>query len=277
MTNSTKQELSKLDTLEEGYKPPTTPSFFRRIRLEYHEYLGELACTMFQMCLGLGICAQISLAHTADLYLAAWLVWGFAVMCGIYIGGGLSGAHMNAAVTIANAVHGRFPWRKVPGYILSQVTGAFIGASLVYLHYHTEINHKDPLRSVVGKNATSGIFYVSPVYPNRTNWVEFGSEAFASGLLLFVLFAIGAPKSTFQAPATMAPLAVGFAVSGIGLSVGGYALNSSRDLGPRLFTSLIYGSEVFTSYNYYFVVPLIAPIVGGIIGSSLHELLCVYE
>ena len=62
--------------------------------------------------------------------------WGIGVMLGIYVAGGVSGAHLNPAVTLAQACLGRLPWRKVPLYMLSQYAGAFVAGACVYLVYY---------------------------------------------------------------------------------------------------------------------------------------------
>ncbi|KHJ90483.1 hypothetical protein OESDEN_09672 [Oesophagostomum dentatum] len=51
----------------------------------------------------------------------------------------------------------------------------------------------------------------------------------------------------------------------------GYPINPARDLGPRIFAFFIYGSQVFTYHNYYFWIPIVAPLFGGVIGAWLYH------
>ena len=82
---------------------------------------------------------KVAFAAQADWLLIAW-GWGFAVAFAVWVAGGVSGAHLNPAVTLAQAMRRGFPWRKVPSYWAAQVLGAFVGAALVYFNYHAAIN-----------------------------------------------------------------------------------------------------------------------------------------
>src|SRR3954465_4459399 len=73
-----------------------------------------------------------------------WLLittgWGVGVALAVWVAGGVSGAHLNPAVTLAHALRRGFPWSKVPSYWAAQVFGAFVGAALIYLNYHDAIS-----------------------------------------------------------------------------------------------------------------------------------------
>ena len=90
---------------------------------------------------------------------------------------------MNPAFTLALAVLKRFPWKRVPGYLLAQLLGSFVASALIYLHFNSEILKKDPMLTVNGKNSTAAIFYVPPAFPGRNNWTEFGGEVTASAMV----------------------------------------------------------------------------------------------
>jgi glycerol uptake facilitator-like aquaporin len=111
-------------------------SSFRQLRYKYRDVFGEFIGTVVLLFLGLGVCAQINFHHATagtPAFLLGWLAWGLAVMCGIFVSGHISGAHLNPAVTIALATHGRFSWKKVPAYIAAQLMAGFTAAALVYV------------------------------------------------------------------------------------------------------------------------------------------------
>src|SRR4029434_6168516 len=96
------------------------------------EFLGTFVLIAF----GTGVVAQKVLSGGADgSALGIHLAWGLAVMMGIYASAGVSGAHLNPAVTLALAVHRAFPWSKVVPYSIAQIAGAFAASALVYATY----------------------------------------------------------------------------------------------------------------------------------------------
>src|ERR671924_756174 len=115
------------------------------------ELVSELLGTFVLICFGDGVVAMAVAAlnqsgRGKDIFAASgdWLLigfgWGFAVTFAVYVAGGVSGAHINPAVTLAFAARRGFPWRKVPGYIGAQMLGAFLGALLVYIVYKASID-----------------------------------------------------------------------------------------------------------------------------------------
>lgn len=176
-------------------------------------------------------------------------------MLGVYTSG-ISGAHINPAVTLSNCLYRRFPWRKLPLYILSQLLGAMTAAAVLYSNYKPAIDayegHPDS-RTVPGYSdtASAGIFCTFPA-PFMTNTGQFFSEFIASALLMFMIYALkdegnlGAGK--------MLPLGLFFVVFGIGACWGwetGYAINLARDFGPRVVAWMVgYGPEVWRAGNY---------------------------
>ncbi|TYZ65720.1 hypothetical protein PybrP1_006268 [[Pythium] brassicae (nom. inval.)] len=232
------------------------------------ECLAEFIGTAILLAFGDGVVAQVVLGggKNGD-YTHISICWGIAVFFGIHFSGGVSGAHLNPAVTTTLALFNRFEWRKVPGYILAQVLGAFFGAFIVYIVYYPQFNHIDPDRMT-----TQGVF---ATYPNAhvTNATAFLTEVIGTALLLGGIFAIGdqknQPVSKFTSPAAVAILVIG-----IGMAFGmnsGYAINPARDFGPRLFSSLAgWGSKVFTLNDHYFWVPIVGPLVGGAVGGLFY-------
>jgi MIP family channel proteins len=235
------------------------------------EFLGTFVLIAF----GAGSVAQVVLSgQAAGTYLSISLAWGLAVTMGIYVAGGVSGAHLNPAVSLALAVRGDLPWSKLGPYALAQTTGAFAGAAFVFAVYREAFDHFDGgLRQVTGPLGTAGIFatYPQPFLSTRGGFLD---QVAGTALLLLAVLAIGDRKNQAPSPGT-APLVVGALVAVIGMSFGynsGYAINPARDLGPRLFTALAgWGPDVFRAGNYWFWIPLVAPCLGALAGTFVYD------
>jgi glycerol uptake facilitator protein len=241
-------------------------------------YMAEMIGTMILILLGDGVVANVLLAKSKGQN-GGWIVitvgWGVAVALAIYAVGRVSGAHLNPAVTIALATIGSFPFADVPGYILAQLVGAFLGAVLVWLTYL-------PHWALTDDRATKlGVFSTAPAVPHTAG--NFIAEAIGTALLLFGVLAIGANAQGWQQAGevdlsqvfsrALQPLLVGILVLGIGLSLGGptgYAINPARDLGPRMAHALLPIAGKGPSDWSYSWIPVIAPIVGGIGGALLY-------
>jgi MIP family channel proteins len=225
---------------------------------------------------GLGVVAQTVLSkQTAGSMLSINICWGIAVAMGCYVTGGVSGAHLNPAVTIALAVHRRFPRSKVGSYILAQFVAALVASTVVFLSYHDSLAAFDGgVRHVTGELGTAGIF---ATYPRSftTLSVGFLNEAVGTALLMGVILGLTDARSV-PPPRGLTPVIVGLLVVAIGASFGfntGYAINPARDFGPRLFTAFAgWGSEVFTAANNWWWVPIVAPCVGGVVGGWVYDL-----
>jgi glycerol uptake facilitator protein len=236
------------------------------------ELAGEFAGTLILIVLGLGVVAQVAGAAIGDHDSIAW-TWGFGVMFGCYVAGRLSGAHLNPAVTLAFALTERFPWRKVAPYALAQTAGAFVGALLVRWDYTEVLSKVDPGHTI----KTQGVFSTLP--GNGTLPIsELGAlrdQIIGTAILLFLILAISDRRGSVPG-ANLAPVIIGLVVVGIGMAFGtdaGYALNPARDFGPRLASALTgYGSAWRDQYGtLYFWVPIIGPLIGGVIGAFLYK------
>lgn len=219
-----------------------------------------------------------------DWLLIAW-GWAFAVAFGVYIAGGVSGAHLNPAVTLAFAVRRKFAWKKVGPYILAQVAGAFAGAALVYAVYWQAIDAfnkaSKTARDASGGLATYSIFATFPApYYHGNNLGPFFDQVVGTAFLVMIIVAVIDLRNT-AAKANLGPLIIGFAVAAIGMSFGanaGYAINPARDFGPRLFAWLegwgqtALPGTIDGSFSWYFWVPIIGPLVGGVIGVLIYDL-----
>ncbi|MDZ7878496.1 MAG: MIP/aquaporin family protein [Saprospiraceae bacterium] len=228
-------------------------------------YLAELIGTALLILLGNGVVAGVLLKNSKAEN-AGWLViaigWGLAVTFGVYAVGGVSGAHLNPAVTLALASTGAFDWGLVPGYIAAQIAGGVLGAVLVYLHYLPHWAKTDDA------DLKRAIFCTSPA--ERHTVGNFISEFIGTFVLLFGLSALGANKFAEG----LNPLAVGALILAIGLSLGGttgYAINPARDLGPRIAHALLPIDNKGGSDWGYAWIPIVAPILGGIAGAMVHH------
>lgn len=228
--------------------------------------------------------ANIFFQGSGDWMLIAW-GWAFAVAFGVYIAGGVSGAHLNPAVTLAFAVRRKFAWKKVTPYIIAQVVGAFAAAAVVYAVYWQAIDAFNKAagtaRDAAGGLATYSIFATFPApYYNGDNIGPLVDQIVGTALLLMLIAAVIDMRNG-GVKANLGPLIIGFSVAAIGISFGanaGYAINPARDFGPRLFAWMAgWGDTALPgtidgSFSWYFWVPIVGPVVGGLIGIILYDL-----
>jgi MIP family channel proteins len=240
------------------------------------ELLAEFFGTFVLIVFGVGVVAQVVLSRqTAGGYLSINIAWGLAVTMGCYVAAGVTGAHLNPAVTVALAAHRRFPWGKVAPYALAQLVGAFAASAVVYLTYREAFAAFDGgVRQVLGPQGTAGIFATYPqpflsVFPGG-----FIDQIVGTALLVAGILAITDSRNS-PAPAGLAPVIVGLLVLLIGATFGfnsSYAINPARDLGPRLFTAVAgWGGAVFTAANNWWWVPIVAPLAGGVLGGWTYD------
>jgi len=195
-------------------------------------------------------------------------------MLGVYTAG-ISGAHLNPAVTLANCVYRKFPWRKFPGYMLAQVLGAMCAAGVVYANYKSAIDVFEggaDIRTVGTNTSSAGIFCTYPAeFMTKTG--QFFSEFIASTILMFLIYALKDDGNL--GAGNLTPLGLFFIIFGIGACFGwetGYAINLARDFGPRLMSYFLgYGHEVWSAGGYYFWVPMVAPFFGCLFGGWLYD------
>ncbi|MDR8408219.1 aquaporin family protein [Nonomuraea sp. 3-1Str] len=247
-------------------------------RLKARSMLGELAAefagTLILILFGVGVVAQVVAGGFGDHDSIAW-AWGLGVTLGVYVAARISGAHLNPAVTIAMAVFKGFEWRKVAPFALAQIAGAFVAALIVRFNYAEVLAKVDPGHTV----KTQGVFSTLPgngVLPVGT-WGAFRDQVIGTAILLFLILAVTDVHST-PPLANLAPFIIGLIVVAIGMAWGtnaGYAINPARDLGPRL-ASFITGYHTAWRDQYgqlYFWVPIVGPIIGGLLGAGLYQLL----
>jgi MIP family channel proteins len=236
------------------------------------EFLGTFVLIVF----GTAVVAQVVLSgQTHGGYLSINIAWGLAVTMGVYVAGGVSGAHLNPAVTLAVAVHRGFPWRKVLPYWAAQVAGAFAGAAVTFLTYRAAFARFDGgLRQVTGAKATAGIFSTYPQDFIRAVPDGLIDQVVGTALLIALIFAL-TDQRNLAPDGRLVPILFGLAVVLIGMTFGfnaGYAINPARDLGPRLFTFVAgWGGEVFRAGGHWWWVPIAGPLLGGVLGGLLYD------
>jgi glycerol uptake facilitator protein len=236
------------------------------------EFLGTFTLIIF----GCGVVAQTVLTpFTAGAQSIHW-AWGIGVIMGIYVAGGISGAHINPAVTVSLAWRRQFPWGKVAPYALAQVIGAFVAALIIRWNYYEAFNKFDP-----GKTNKSQVVYNtypgnnSPDMPQISQLGALRDQIIGTAILVMLVFAIIDARNT--APqANMAPFIIGLVVVGIGMVLGaaaGYAINPARDLGPRLAAWVSGWHSPFADQrgDFYAWVPIVGPFIGGPLGGLIYD------
>jgi glycerol uptake facilitator protein len=216
---------------------------------------------------------------------ANWLIiawgWGLAVTFAIFASGGVSGAHLNPAVTLAFAVRRGFAWRKVVPFWFAQVLGGFAGAAVVYAVYTSAISTFDQAGNHGQRSeATFSIFATFPAeYFHGNMWGPVLDQIVGTAFLVGVVCALIDRRNNGPL-SNLAPLFIGLVVVAIGMTYGvnaGYAINPARDLGPRLFTWIAGWGDLAMpgngkGFSGYFWVPIVGPLVGGVVGACVYDL-----
>jgi len=237
------------------------------------ELLAEFLGTFVLILFGVGVVAMVVLFDKGvpgevvkGGYTNITLGWGLAVLFGICVAGRVSGGHLNPAVTVSLAVFRGFPIAKVIPYSLAQIAGAFVAAALVYAAYLPAFHKFDP---DLAKTAT--IFSTAPAFPDA--WLHgLLDQVVGTALLMGLVLAIVEPKNPFV-PAYLQAPCIALIVVAVGISWGGlhgYAINPARDLGPRLFT-LVAGFKDTGFDNGVYLVPIVGPLVGGLVGAAVYD------
>ncbi|HEX4117093.1 MAG TPA: MIP/aquaporin family protein [Solirubrobacteraceae bacterium] len=230
------------------------------------EFLGTFVILIF----GIGVVAQVVLyGGSFGDYTVIPFAWGFGVALAIYVAGGISGAHLNPAVTLALALRRGFAWKKVLPFWGAQIAGAFVAAALMYFNYQEAFHRFDPHKT----------FKSQGVFSTLTNGVSvlggLRDQIILTAILVGLIFALIDDRNT--APkANMAPFLIGVLIIAIGEAFGsnsGWAINPARDFGPRLFEWIAGWSTAWETKTgaVYFWVPIIGPLIGGAIGAFTYD------
>ena len=235
-------------------------------------FLAEVLGTMLLIILGDGVVANVVLNRTKGQN-SGWIVitagWAFGGTVAVYAVGTFSGAHLNPAVTIGLASIGKFAWASVPGYVAAQMLGAFLGAALVWLAY---LPH---WAATPDPGAKLAVFCTGPAIRNPVSNII--TEVIGTAVLVLGVLAILTPKNLnpdYGWNVGLGPALVGVIVWAIGLSLGGptgYAINPARDLGPRLAHAVLpIAGKGHSDWGYAWI-PVVGPIVGGVIAALLYK------
>lgn len=228
-------------------------------------YLAEFLGTMMLIILGDGVVANVNLNKSGMKgggSVQITLAWGLAVMIPACIFGKASGASFNPALTLALALDGSFSWAMVPGYIIAQFAGAFVGAVIVYLMF------KDQFDATPDPGSKLGVFSTGPSIPNLPR------NIFCEAVATFVLvFAIKGMAQIDGIAGGLGNFVVFGIIVSIGMSLGGltgYALNPARDIGPRIAHAVLPIQGKGSSNWGYAIVPLVGPIIGAVVAVLLY-------
>jgi glycerol uptake facilitator protein len=228
-------------------------------------YIAEFIGTAILVLLGDGVCCNVNLEKSGFKGGGAVYIligWGMAVMVPAFTFGAMSGAHFNPAVTIGAAIRGGLAWNLVPGYIIAQMLGGFVGAAILMVLF------ADHIKATEDDATVRGCFCTGPSIPNPG--LNFLSEFVATFILVFTLASI--PANCGDSGLSWV-LVYGVIVA-CGASFGGltgYAMNAARDSAPRFAYQLLGPNKGNKDPNWgYGWIPLIAPICGGIVASLLH-------
>ncbi|NXR94387.1 AQP3 protein, partial [Hypocryptadius cinnamomeus] len=238
--------------------------------------LAEALGTFILMVFGLSSVAQVVLGKgNTGQYLSINIAFGIGVTLGIHTAGRISGAHLNAAITITQCVLGNISWTTLVAYITGQFLGSFIAAATVFaLYYEALYDYTNGSLTVTGPTATAMIFSTYPA-SNISLTGAFFTEFTATVMLILGILAIHDEKNNAAVKAAQ-PVLTGMLVLGIGLGMGlntGYAINPSRDLPPRIFTAVAgWGTAVFTAHHSWWWIPVTAPVLGSLFGVLVYKL-----
>ena len=250
-------------------------------------------------------CGAVHVAVLTGALAGLWqvaVVWGVAIMAALYVVGGVSGAHINPAVTVSLAVWGRFAWRDVAFYVVSQLAGAFAAAALLFLLYGPFLAEKEAAKGVVrgqpGSEITAMCYGEYFPNPERTDMTEayrtkdmgklnglvseptaFIAETLGTAVLALVVFAVTDPRNAAAPAGRLAPVFIGLTVSALIAVIAPLTqacFNPARDLGPRVFATLAgWGTVALPGQRGMgtFAVYLIAPVAGAVLGGGFYRCL----
>jgi glycerol uptake facilitator protein len=245
------------------------------------ELIGEVFGCFILILLGDGVVANVGLAPRLAAPAYNWntivIGWAFAVIIAVYVTGGVSGAHLNPAVTLALAFKRGFSWAKVIPFMIAQVVGCFLGALGVFLVYMDGLVAAGvPNVWCTGPGSIFGQAFWGGAGGSSAGAYSLGiamvAEIIGTAVLLWGVLASGDAKN-MGLKDNLGVWVVGGVVLAVGISLGGpsgYAINPARDLGPRIF-GLLVGTQGLFSGLYWLLAPVVAPLIGGLVGVLTYD------
>ncbi|KIM67687.1 hypothetical protein SCLCIDRAFT_1189699 [Scleroderma citrinum Foug A] len=259
------------------------PNRWAEIRASIREPLAEFLGTMILIIFGCGGNCQVVLSSNTAVasspkgdFLSLNFGWAIGAGIGVWVSGGVSGGHLNPAVTLALASVRDFPWTKVPSYCIAQLLGAICGAGIVYANYYHAINVYEGgsgIRTISG----TGHLFATYAADYMSSAGCFFSEFLGAAMLIIAVLA-ATDRKNIPPPTGLIPFVVCLAILVIGITLGmetGYAINPARDLGPRILTAMVgYGKDVFNfRHQYWLWCPILGSILGMQCGALAYDLL----
>ncbi len=263
--------------------------------------VAEVIGTFFLVFFGCGVVhTAVLIGSQSGLWQVA-VVWAVAIALAIFTVGGVSGAHINPAITIAFAVRGRFSWLRVAPYIVSQVVGAFLAAACLFVLFQPYLDEKERQKNVIrgGPGSTITAMCYGEYYPNPggagdgpydasaqaqydarvSERAAFLAEFLGTLILALVVFALIDPRNGAAPHSQMAPVFIGLTVAvliSVIAPLTQACFNPARDFGPRLFAFFAGWGEIAIpgpNGRGFVTVYILAPIVGAIVGGTLYDTL----
>ncbi|KAF3022470.1 hypothetical protein E8E14_010134 [Neopestalotiopsis sp. 37M] len=247
-------------------------NWWARLRAKHPEPLAEFLSTGVAIFLGLAGTLSVNLSQNESqpygTYETSCWAWGFAWMFGVYLGGGVSGAHMNPAISVSLSLFRGFPWRQCLVYCVVQFIAAIVAGALAYGCYADTIYYMDP-----SLENTSKAFISTP-----QSWVSAGNaflnQSVGSAIMMIVVFALGDDQNN-PPGAGMHAFVLGLLVAILKMALGfniGSALNPASDFGPRLIAYAVgYHQDSVFKDPWWFYGPWAATFVGSTLGCVIYD------
>jgi glycerol uptake facilitator protein len=242
------------------------------------EVIAEFIGSFLLIFIGAGCVASLVLNGSAFGMWEISIIWGLGIALALYMTAAISGAHINPAVTLSLALYRKFPWAKFFPYVCAQLAGTFTGAAVVYLLYFQAFSSYQKSNGIlIGSKESQELASIFATYPAPyLNWLSAGLiEMAITAVLIAGILSFIDERNAFAPPKFLFPLAVGLLVAILGGAFGsltGFAMNPARDFGPRLFTFIAgWGKVALPATDFYFLIPIIAPLIGAVIGGAAYD------
>ncbi len=244
-------------------------------------------------------CGAVHVAVLTDALVGLWqvaIVWGVAIMLAVYVVGGISGAHINPAITLALATWGRFEWSKVVPYMLAQLAGAIVAAAALFVMYQAFLDEKDrDIRGKPGSELTAmcyGEYFPNPALKSTAELyrkgehdkldaivnepLAFGVEVLGTLILALVVFAVTDQRNVAAPAARLGTVFIGLTVAALIAMIAPLTqacFNPARDFGPRLVAYFAGWGPIAIpgrTQTGFITVYILAPLVGAAAGGGLY-------